>query len=132
MVELQGLVSGPNLGPSGRSHSCPKRPVGRSKKGRALKMLGARQALAGARHAQRPGRARGARRLPARPAGGGVGALRARPPRRAASGLRLAVGPAPQLHPLPPPPARSRLLKSQPARGGGAEPARRTRQAARP
>ena len=31
-------------------------------------------------------------------------------------------GPAPQLHPLPPPPARSRLLKSKPARGGGAEP----------
>lgn len=68
----------------------------------------------------------------AEPSGGGVGALRAWPPRRAPFPAPGRVSPAPQLHPLPPPPARSRLLKSLPAPGGGAEPARRTRQPVRP
>lgn len=117
MVELQGLVSGPYLVPSGRSHSCPKRPVGRSTKGRGAtcsararrsKVLGTRNAL-GAREVLAGSRAR--------PAGGGVGALRARPPRRAASRSPSRCGPGPS---APPPASPSRPLAppEKPARPG--------------
>lgn len=129
-VELQGLVKEPSLGLNGRFHSCPRRPAGRIPNGKGTQ---------GAQSAQGAWCAQGAGRcLWAEPSCGGVRALRAGPRRSAPVPVPVPVpapgrvGPAPQLHPLPPPPACSRLLKSQPARGGGAEPARRTRQPARP